>query len=119
MSANDAFENVVDCSQSRAPSGTSGPTELSAVSLVRQLVAWRQTFVRRCRLGWTASEPPHFSKNGTPDRAPRHGEARVRGTAVMECRPKFAGHSALMPANLITFAHRSVSSAMSLRNSAG
>ena len=37
----------------------------------------------------------------------------------MECPAEIAGHSALMPANLITFAHRSVSSATSLRNSAG
>jgi hypothetical protein len=26
------------------------------------LVTLRQTFVRRRHLGWTASEPPHFSK---------------------------------------------------------
>src|SRR6266446_50339 len=32
------------------------------------LVTLRQTFVRRCHGGWTASEPPHFSRNGTPPR---------------------------------------------------
>jgi hypothetical protein len=33
-----------------------------------RLVTLRQTFVRRCHGGWTASEPPHFSRNGTPPR---------------------------------------------------
>jgi hypothetical protein len=32
------------------------------------LVALGQTFVHRRHLGWTASEPPHFSRNGTPPR---------------------------------------------------
>ena len=32
------------------------------------LVISRQTFVRRRHLGWTASEPPPFSRNGTPPR---------------------------------------------------
>jgi hypothetical protein len=41
----------------------------------------------------------------------------IRGTGVMECRA--GDYSALMPANLTTVAHFSVSSAMNFPNSAG
>src|SRR5262245_31287083 len=42
----------------------------------------------------------------------------IRRTAVMEYRSELPDHSGLMPANLITLAHFSVSSAMNFPNSA-
>ena len=39
---------------------------LSRSDPVPGLVRSRQRFVRRCHRGWTASEPAHFSRNGTP-----------------------------------------------------
>ena len=51
-------------------SGTEAPSTAFLVALAPRagLVTSRQTFVRRGHLGWTASEPPHFSRNGTPPR---------------------------------------------------
>src|SRR5262245_2917939 len=48
-----------------------------------------------------------------------HQRPAVRKTAVMEYRSEFWDHSGLMPADLITLAHFSVSSAISFPNSAG
>ena len=42
----------------------------------RGFVTLRQTFVRRCHLGWTASEPPHFSRNGTVAPPPQRRKQR-------------------------------------------
>src|SRR5262249_53420634 len=48
-----------------------------------------------------------------------HLVAAIRRTAVMEYRSELPDHSGLMPADLITLAHFSVSSAISLLKSAG
>ena len=58
----------------------------------------RQRFVRRRHLGWTASEPPHFSRNGTvappPQRRkqrrtnetpPTSGNSQMGRSPLMEC----------------------------------
>ena len=49
---------------------------LSSRSSRLGLVTLRQTFVRRCHLGWTASEPPHFSRNGTVAPPPQRRKQR-------------------------------------------
>ena len=53
------------------------------------------------------------------DCAARHGEARIRGRDVMECTVVGAGHSGLMPADLTTLPHLSVSFATIFPNVSG
>ena len=63
---------AADTRRLRKPRSEMGAACWAPLPLIRSdrvgLVISRQTFVRRRHLGWTASEPPPFSRNGTPPR---------------------------------------------------
>ena len=62
------------------------------------LVTPRQTFVRRCHLGWTASEPPHFSRNGTVAPPPqRRNKGELTKHLQRPATPKWGGALSFPP----------------------